>query len=158
MATAKVLADANGNIINVSNNNPEYGYIRVGQTVMMINERGWLKATNRTALIHGTVEELKQAGFQKDQEIPGKIVVIESFAPFNQENPDKDLKIAGDTNVICRVDDQPIYRNTFFTSNENASDELIMHDNAAEIREVRDAQRAIEGLTVAKKATEAVEL
>ena len=46
--------------------------------------------------------------------LPGKIVVVESLTPFNPENPDRDLKIAGGTGVICRIDDQPIYRQTFY--------------------------------------------
>jgi hypothetical protein len=77
---------------------------------------------------------------------------MESFQPFNQENPDRDLKIAGDTGVICRVDDEPIYRQTFYTTNENAVDELIMHTNANEIREVQAAKRAIESLSAQQPA------
>lgn len=146
MSTVKVLADANGCIIHVSKNNPEYGYIRVEQLAFTINDRGWLRNSKRSALIKGKVEDLKAANYSEGQELPGKIVVIESFLPFNAENPDKDLKVAGDTGVICRVDDQPIYRNAFYTTNPTAHDELIMHTNADEIREVQAAQKAINGL------------
>jgi hypothetical protein len=37
----------------------------------------------------------------------------------------------------------PIYRQTFYTLNENAHDELITHNNSTEIKEVMAAQKAI---------------
>ena len=142
----RVTADINGNVIGVSQNNPEYGYVRVEQSVTQISEAGWLKPVKRSALIKGRVEDLAQAGFVEGHELSGKIVVKESLTPFNPENPDKDLKIAGQTGVVCRIDDQPIYRQTFFTSNQEAFDELITHDNTTEIREVQLAQKEISSL------------
>lgn len=142
----RVTSDTNGNVIGVSQNNPEYGYVRVEQSVTQISEAGWLKPVKRSALIKGRVEDLAQAGFVEGHELSGKIVVKESLTPFNPENPDKDLKIAGQTGVVCRIDDQPIYRQTFFTSNQEAFDELITHDNTTEIREVQLAQKEISSL------------
>lgn len=142
----RVTADINGNVIGVSQNNPEYGYVRVEQSVTQISEAGWLKPVKRSALIKGKVEDLAQAGFVDGFELSGKIIVKESLTAFNPENPDKDLKIAGQTGVVCRIDDQPIYRQTFYTSNQDAYDELITHDNTSEIREVQVAQREISSL------------
>ena len=142
----RVTADINGNVIGVSQNNPEYGYVRVEQSVTQISEAGWLKPVKRSAVIKGKVEDLAQAGFIDGFELSGKIIVKESLTPFNPENPDKDLKIAGQTGVVCRIDDQPIYRQTFYTSNQEAYDELITHDNTSEIREVQVAQREIVSL------------
>lgn len=142
----RVTADINGNVIGVSQNNPEYGYVRVEQSVTQISEAGWLKPVKRSALIKGKVDDLAQAGFIEGHELSGKIIVKESLTPFNPENPDKDLKIAGQTGVVCRIDDQPIYRQTFYTSNQDAYDELITHDNTIEIREVQVAQREITSL------------
>lgn len=142
----RITADDNGNIIGISENNPEYGYVRVEQTVTQINDEGWLKNVKRSALIKGKVQDLLDVNYQKDQELPGRIVVRESFIPFNPANPDRDLKIAGDTGIICRVDDMPIYRQTFYTSNENMHDELIMHTNREEIKEVMSAQKAMDAI------------
>lgn len=142
----RVTADINGNVIGVSQNNPEYGYVRVEQSVTQISEAGWLKPVKRSALIKGKVDDLAQAGFIDGFELSGKIIVKESLTPFNPENPDKDLKIAGQTGVVCRIDDQPIYRQTFYTSNQEAYDELITHDNTLEIREVQLAQKEISSL------------
>ena len=130
----RVTADKNGNVVGVSQNNPEYGYIRVEQRVIQVNDQGWLRNTKRSALIKGKVEDLVECAYQEGETLPGKIVVMESFKPFNSLNPDRDLKIAGSTGIICRVDDQPIYRQSFYTTNPNAVDELIMHDNSEEIK------------------------
>ena len=151
MSTVTVTADATGNVIGISQNNPEYGYIRVEQIATQINDEGWLKTVKRSALIKGKVQDLIDTKYEADTEIPGKIVVRESLTPFNSENPDRDLKVAGSTGVICRIGDQPIYRQTFFTTNLNAQDEFIMHDNKDEIKEVQEAQREISILSPLKK-------
>lgn len=155
MANSKVrvVADDKGNVIGVSQNNPEYGYVRVQQTVAQVNEEGWLRMSKRSALIKGKVEDLVEMNYQENQEVPGKIVVRESFVPFNAENPERDLKIAGITGVICRVDDQPIYRQTFYTTNESSQDELIMHTNGLEIKEVQSSLKAITDLKVKQVVT-----
>jgi hypothetical protein len=147
MSKVTVVADQNGNVIGVSTNNPEYGYMKVEQLTTQINDQGWLKNVKRSALIKGKVEDLLALGYKEGSQISGKIIVKESFEPFNTTNPDKDLKIAGSTGVICRVGDQPIYRQTFFTQNLNTVDEFIMHDNSDEIRDVQSAQKALGSLT-----------
>ena len=151
MSTVTVTADATGNVIGISQNNPEYGYIRVEQIATQINDEGLLKTVKRSALIKGKVQDLIDTKYEADTEIPGKIVVRESLTTFNSENPDRDLKVAGSTGVICRIGDQPIYRQTFFTTNLNAQDEFIMHDNKDEIKEVQEAQREISILSPLKK-------
>lgn len=152
----RVTADKHGNVISVSPNNPEYGWIRVEQTATQINDRGWLRNAKRSAFIKGKVEDLKASNYKEGTEINGKIVVIESLIPFDSNNPERDLKIAGDTGVICRIDDQPIYRQSFFTTNLNAYDELITHTNTDEIREVQNALKSMSSLSI--KGNEIVNL
>jgi hypothetical protein len=149
MSKAIVTADKTGNVIGVSQNNPEYGYIRVEQETTQINDQGWLRKVKRGALIKGKVQDLIDCAYKPGDEITGKIVVRESLTPFNPNNPDRDLKIAGNTGVICRVDDQPIYRQTFFTNDLEATDQFIMHNNSDEIRDVQNAQKAL--LTMSSK-------
>lgn len=146
MGKVKVRADETGNIINVSAN-PEYGFIRLQQKTLQISEKGWLKSVTRYALLHGKMEDLVESGYTKDTELPGKIIVVESLTPLNDKNPDKDLKVAGSTKVICRIDDEPIYRQTYYTANPEACDILISHNNSDEIKEVMNAQREISELT-----------
>lgn len=154
MGRVKVVADKLGNIIGPSPNNPEYGYIRVEQQTIQINHEGWLKSVKRSALIKGKMEDLEEAGYQDGTELPGKIIVVESLVPFNPENPGKHLKIAGSAGVICRVDDQPIYRESFYTSNPKAHDELISHTNSDEIKNVMSIQ-ALSNLDIHELANEA---
>lgn len=141
----KVAGDEFGNVINLSENNPEYGYVRITQQVNVITEDGWFRPTRRSALLKGKISDLQAGSFFVDQQLPGKIIVKESLFPFNQINPDQHLKIAGDTGIICRVDDQPIYRDTFYTMNPEAQDILIMHDESCreEIRQVGAATRTL---------------
>jgi hypothetical protein len=143
-----VLADEMGNVINVSPNNPEYGWIRVQQAVNQINDQGWLKKANRYAFIKGLVKDLQDCQYQGGSQIRGRIIVVESFNPFNPTNPEKNLKVAGNSGVVCRVNDQPIYRETFFTPNVEALDQLIMHNNSDEIKEVQAAQRSMASLSL----------
>lgn len=143
MNTVKVKADKNKNVITVNENNPELGWITLEQEVFQINDKGWLKGTTRTALVHGKMSDLARAGYREGTTLPGKLVITESLTPFNTENPDRDLKIAGATGVICRVDDQPIYRRAFYTTNINAFDEFITHNNTEEIKEVMEAQKML---------------
>jgi hypothetical protein len=147
MSKVVIMADKNGNVIGQSENNPEYGYVRVEQVGTFINDQGWLRRSRRSALIKGLVKDLQDSKFTEGQELDGKIVVVESFVPFNPENPDRDLKLAGETGIICRVDDQPIYRQSFYTPNVNAHDTLIPHTNSDEIREVQSAQKTLSAMT-----------
>ena len=89
MNKVTVAADKNGNVIGISPNNPEYGWIRVEQNARVINDRGWLRNSKRSALIKGKVEDLVASNYKEGEEITGKIIVIESHDPFNPENPDR---------------------------------------------------------------------
>ena len=158
MGKVVVTADKNGNVVGVSEKSPEYGYVRVEQVSSQINDQGWLRTVRRSALIKGLVNDLVEANFRVGKELPGKIIIQESLVPFNPQNPDRDLKVAGDTGVICRIDDQPIYRQAFYTTNDNAQDQLIMHTNTEEIREVQAAQRSLSSLSMKKARSAEAEL
>ena len=149
----RVVADEFGNVVNISPNNPEYGYVRLEQEVHQISENGWLKVSRRSTLLKGTVTDLVNAKFTPDMVIPGKIIVKESLEPFNQENPEKHLKIAGDSGIVCNIGGQPIYRDTFYTRNEAADDILIMHDEecADAIREVKQSELTARRMLLRKR-------
>ena len=134
----KVTAHPEGHVVVRGENNPDWGYIRVEQTRMNIDDvTGIAKLEKLSALIPGLVTDLKSFGFKDNQEIAGKIRIVEQLIPFNKKDPDKDLKIAGNSGVVCSVDDKPIYRKNFYTQNESLSDEKIAHDNDAEIKAAR---------------------
>lgn len=129
-----VVADDNGNVIRQSKN-PEIGYVRVTQDAVSYSANGWVQRKTRSALILGNIDDLKELKFKKGQELTGKIVVKESTEPFNSEDPDRDLKIAGSTGIICcTADGEPIYRTTFYDATGLQEDTMIPHANGDAIR------------------------
>jgi hypothetical protein len=130
-------------VVNVSDNNPQWGYIRVKQTRILADEKsGFLRAKTVTALMPGLVEDLTAGEFYEGQAITGKIVVEESLTPFNKKNPERDLKVAGKTGIVCRIDGQPIYRRTRFSFNPEAEDSWKQHDNTEELRAAYAAEQS----------------
>jgi hypothetical protein len=81
------------------------------------------------------MDDLQSLNLNESTPLNGKIIVKESVTPFSNNDPDRDLKIAGETGIICSVDDQPIYRKTFFVADTTAQDVLIAHTNGDAIRE-----------------------
>lgn len=118
-------------LIGISPNNKEFGYIRVESAEsVQFGAGGWLNARVKSALIKGKVTDLqtwvKANNIKVGSLITGKIVAKESHTPFYQgQQP----KRAGQDGEILHVAGQPIYRNTEFTLDESMQDELIQHEN-----------------------------
>lgn len=130
-----IIADDMGNVIRQSNNNSEYAYIRLQQDRVTFGNNGWVKKSNVSTLLHGKLEDLQSLNFKAEDTLAGKIIIKESLEPFSSNDPDRDLKRAGDTGIICCVDGQPIYRKTFFVADATAEDVLIAHNNGDAIKE-----------------------
>ncbi len=135
----KVTASEKGLVVIVSENNPDFGYVRVIQTRMVIDEEGFLKKTVLSALIPGKVEDLRGMGWKDGQELRGKIAITEKLTPFNKKDPSRDIKVAGKSEVQCTKEGQPIYRNTCYRTDENHQDVFLQHDNKEEIKAAFDA-------------------
>lgn len=130
-----IVPDENGGVIRVSKNNPEFGHVRLTQEKVAFGAQGWVNRKVRSTLIHGTVEDLQSIGIADQTELPGHIVIREQLEAFSNENPDRDLKIAGDTGVVCCKQGQPIYRKTFYSMDLDEGDTLVAHTNGDDIRE-----------------------
>jgi hypothetical protein len=144
----RVVTDESGTIIHQSNGNPEYGYIRLEQDRTVIDdESGFLRRKVIRALLHGTIEDLKLTGFESGQELPGTIVVQEALEPFNKKDPEREIKKAGKTGVVLKVDGQPIYRRTIYTNKQAAEDVIVKHDNKRELQEAYAKQKASEDIS-----------
>ena len=113
-----VLADEKTKaVVNVSENNPDYGYFRVEQSKVVTTGTGWLDVKRITAIV------------------PGKIITLESLEPFSDVNIEKQLKRAGSEDApVCTLMGKPIYQKRLWTSDANLEDDLISHDNIDEIR------------------------
>lgn len=131
----QIIPDELGNVIRVSQNNADYGHLRLQQERVIFGNTGWVNKKTVKTLLHGKVEDLRDMGLQNMTELPGKIIINESLEPFNANDPDRDLKIAGKTGIICCQDGQPIYRKTMYVSDVNAEDTLVAHNNGDAIRE-----------------------
>jgi hypothetical protein len=130
-----VLADeATGAVINISENNPDYGYVRVSQVRTVVDDNGFLRRKQITALMPALTEDLQQMHLFAGQQLEGKIVVEESLEPFNNKNPERDLKVAGETGIVCTLGGFPIYRRTKFSFDATSSDISVKHDNVEELR------------------------
>lgn len=138
----KVVGDETGNVINQSVNNPQYGYVRVEQIKTVFDENSFLRRKTISALIHGTVDDLKEEGYFAGQELQGKIVVIESIKPFSEKNPAQGIKYAGNTGIVCTVEGLPIYRKTIYSGNASTEDVFVKHDNVEQIRNAFKAETA----------------
>lgn len=159
MSKVKVVADEFGNVVRVSTNNPEYASIRVEQSTFSF-DKGWMRKKARTAFIPGMTNELsemaKQMNITDGFELSGNIIIKESLEPFNQENPDRDIKYAGNTGVSCKFEDQVIYRKTYYTESMYEEDEIIPHTNIDEIRAAIQSNVTTEVKAVKVKVTEEV--
>lgn len=145
MKKVVVTANAEGKVVIVSENNPEFGFIRVTQNREIFDEAtGFMKVKEVGALVLGSVRDLESLGWKKGQELDGKIIIKEQLVPFNNKNAERDYKIAGETEIVCCVDGQPIYARKVYTANTKTEDVLVKHNNVDEIREAFAALKAKE--------------
>ena len=135
-AKVQIVPNDMGAVIRVSKNNPEFGHVRLTQQKVTFTATGWVKKTNLSTLLHGKVEDLEDMGIQNQKELPGNIVIQEQTTPFSESDPDRDLKIAGETGIICcNADGEPIYRKTMYDGTGSLEDTLVAHANGQAIRE-----------------------
>ena len=130
-----IIADDMGNVIRQSSTNSEFGHVRLQQERVTFGNTGWVKKSVLSTLLHGKLEDLQSLGLENVKSLPGKIVIKESLEPFNNTDPERDYKYAGDTGIICCQDGQPIYRKTFYVSDTTAEDVLVAHTNGQDIKE-----------------------
>lgn len=130
-----IVADATtGAVIHMSANNPEYGYVKLQQVRTLIDDNGFLRRQTLSSLIQAPVGILQEMGYYAGQTLEGNIIIKESLTPFNKKTPERDLKIAGKTGIVCTYEGQPIYRKTVYKTAANAADITIQHDNIEELR------------------------
>jgi len=147
-----IVQDENGSVIRVSKSNPEFGHVRLTQEKVAFGAQGWVNRKVRSTLIHGTVEDLQSIGIADQTELPGHIVIREQLEAFSSSNPDRDLKIAGDTGIVCCKMGEPIYRKTFYSLDLDEGDTLVAHTNGDSIREANGTET--QKVTISKEMVE----
>jgi hypothetical protein len=108
--------------------------------INQIDENGFLRRRSFSSLIHGPITLLQASNFYAGQILPGNIIVKEAMTPFNKKTPERDLKIAGETGIVCRVGGEPIYRKTYYSASASSVDITIEHDNVEELKIAYDLQ------------------
>ena len=130
MNAVKIIANEDGQIVNVNSNSPEYGYVRIGQTISKFNPDGWISTEERYFLLKGKLEALQNSGLDSNSVLPGKLIRQESLEPFDDYSQPK---VAGTSGVVCKLNGQPIYSRVVWDQTGTAHDVLIAHDNKEEI-------------------------
>lgn len=114
-------------LINVSSKNPEYCSVRV-ESAVLSNDEGLLVFQTRIAKVRmQTVlaQALQAKGMLeagKELPIKGKIIIREGKQPFYEG---QEPKINPRTGEVIEHIGSPVYRQTVFTSNDNARDMFI---------------------------------
>lgn len=89
--------------------------------------------------------------------LPGIVVVKETLTPMSSVDPTRGMKYpnaaAKAQGLACTLNGQPVYRDTYYTSDIEEEDELIAHDNKDQISAfVANMNNAGAGLGNAVKA------
>ena len=130
----KVLKNEDGSVLTVSEKNPEYAYVRVQQIRTVVDDSGFLRRKPVNAIIPGHIDDMKAMNFFADQELPGTVLIKEALVPFNAKDPERDLKVAGSTGIVCTLEGFPIYRKTYYSIKSNVEDIFVQHDNKEQIK------------------------
>ena len=139
-----VSADDKGNVIRQTKNE-EWSNIILKQTRTKFLANNFAQSKPLSVLILGRTEDLKAMNLQEGQELDGHIYVKEQTMPFNENDPDRDLKMAGDTGIICATaDGEPIYRKAFYDPSGTLKDVPVPHANGAEIRSALGLETKVE--------------
>ena len=86
-------------------------------------------------LIFKTMGVVPAAGAVLD----GIVSIKEQLEPFSATNPMNGIKYpnaaAKAAGLMCTVGGKPVYRDTFYTTDEDTEDVLVAHDNGTQIQE-----------------------
>ena len=124
----------------------QYGFIRVEST--SIDMSGAVARVKTLSALKSILQDdynKAKSILTEGTELPGKIIVRETT---EAGLPGYQAKMAGsgDNAVPCLFQGAQIYRTTEFTSNVNASDVLVAHDNSEAIKEAQKAAIKSESL------------
>ena len=116
-----------GLVITQNPNKPEFGSIRLDYKTATLSG-GFSSIGNRSAFIHGRMEDLEAFGLQAGQELVGKIIKKESFSSFYEG---QQAKINPTTNEQVLTNGRPTYLEFQYTEDPKAHDMWIEEEEEA---------------------------
>ena len=117
-----------GLVITQNPNKPEFGSIRLDYKTATLSG-GFSSIGNRSAFIHGRMEDLEAFGLTAGQELVGKIIKKESFSPFyDGQQP----KINPQTNEQVLTNGRPTYLEFQYSEDPKAHDMWIDEEDEVE--------------------------
>ena len=117
-----------GLVITQNPNKPEFGSIRLDYKTATLSG-GFSSIGNRSAFIHGRMEDLEAFGLKAGQELVGKIIKKEKFSPFyDGQQP----KINPQTSEQVLTNGRPTYLEFQYTEDPNAHDMWIEEEDEVE--------------------------
>ena len=125
-----IVKDQLGNAVRLTKN-PEYSFVKLTQERILFDfNTGWTKSVKYTAIIKGDTDTLRKLNYDKIQELPGNIVVVESTTPSNPNDIERDIKRTGKDGVIlCTPNGEPIYRKCLYDPTGVQEDILVQHQS-----------------------------
>ena len=122
-------------VITQNPNKPEFGSIRLDYKTTSLSGN-YSSVNNRSAFIHGRMEDLEAFGLREGQELVGKIIKKESFAPFYEgQQP----KINPTTQETVLTDGRPTYLDFQYTEDPSAQDVWVDE----EVEEIATAEASM---------------
>ena len=138
----KITANKERFVVIPSENNPEFGYIRVEQRIMEFTNN-WLTPKTRSAIISGKVTDLQSMGYKAGDVLPGRIQIIETLDAPDVPNPERFIKRSGTNGIPCTLNGDTIFRISQYDPKGESVDTFIQHNNVDEIKEFQVKQKNV---------------
>ena len=117
-----------GNVITISEKNPEFGTIRLDAEQNVFSD-GFFNVQKRTAFVRGRLVDLESLNLKDGQVLAGQIVRKESFEPFYEgQTP----KINPTTNEVVLTDGRPTYLEFEYTEDMSKPSEIWVENTSVE--------------------------
>jgi hypothetical protein len=114
----------------------ENDFIRLGSLELDDNLKAAARYTNNFQKTEELEDLIKMLRVKVGNKIPGKLIRIDSMAPFRRTNPELDIKWADkQANIACMVGDSYIYSQTRYVKATSKEDIIIQHTNREQISE-----------------------
>lgn len=152
---SKVILTANpntGNVFTQNPNKPDWGYLRVEQTVVDMSA-AVLAPKTISALKPISKESYNKTKnfFSEGMELSGKIIRKETIDFPSEEVARASgyrIKKAGSSEdaPVCKVGNKPVYQTTEYTESIEETDLLVQHTNTEEIKAYQAVKKTAEAL------------